>query len=149
DCAARLHVDPAMISRWLSYQEAAPAVQRAFDDGTITVKEMNSLASLPREQQDSLLQLKLSSGLSAQDVEARTRKMKKPANGAAPEHKLARIPCSLAGGIKIVLSGPDMTLDQAIEALGEALKAAKKAQAEGLTARTWTAAMRDKSGSPK
>src|SRR6266542_1386518 len=143
ECAAKLHVDPAMVTRWCSYQEVVASVQQAFDQGRITVKDMVAIGALAKEQQEGLLNLKLSSGLSASEVETQSRK-KRNGNGAA-EVKLSKIPCDLPNGIKVVLSGPEMSLDDAVEALSEALKAAKEAQGDGLTAKTWSAQMRDKS----
>lgn len=56
-----------------------------------------------------------------------------------------RIACVLASGVSIVASGPELSLDDLIEALGEAQKEAKKAREHGYTAKTFAAAMKDKS----
>ena len=46
--------------------------------------------------------------------------------------------------MSVVIAGKDMSLDEAIDTLAEVLKAARKAREEGLTAKSWTAAMKDK-----
>ena len=62
----------------------------------------------------------------------------------APQVRLKRIACPLASGVSITASGSELSLDDLIEALGEAQKEAKKAREQGLDAKTFSAVMRDK-----
>jgi len=53
--------------------------------------------------------------------------------------------CQLPSGVQIVVSGEGVSLEDAIEALGEAIKEMKRARDLGYTAKTFAAAMKDKS----
>jgi len=58
--------------------------------------------------------------------------------------RVKRIACPLPSGVSIVVSGEELSLDDLIEALGEAQKEAKKAREQGLDAKTFRAVMKDK-----
>jgi hypothetical protein len=51
----------------------------------------------------------------------------------------------LLSGVSVVVSGAGVSLDESIEALGEAIKEMKRARDLGYTAKTFAAAMKDRS----
>lgn len=57
---------------------------------------------------------------------------------------MKRIACPLPSGISVTVSGAELSLDELIDALGEAQKQAKKAREDGLDAKTFTAVLKDK-----
>jgi hypothetical protein len=58
--------------------------------------------------------------------------------------RLARCKLSLACGVNVTVSGEQLSLDDLIDALGEAQKEAKKARDQSLDVKTFQAVMRDK-----
>ena len=58
--------------------------------------------------------------------------------------RVKRIVCPLPTGISITLTGDELSLDESIEALGEAIREMKRARELGYTAKTFSAAMKDK-----
>ena len=53
--------------------------------------------------------------------------------------------CLLASGVSVVVSGEGVSLEESIDALGEAIKEMKRARELGYTAKTFAAAMCDRS----
>lgn len=141
DLALHLHLDPSMVTRLLSPGKCIAAAQEALRDGRIGISDCYALSKLDPADQPAMLALKLS-GASRDSIEAAGRKAR---TAGTPAARVAKVRCDLPGNISVVVSGKGVSLDQAIEALAEAHKAAKKAQADGLDAKTWTAVMRDKS----
>ena len=81
------------------------------------------------------------SGVNREGLERQSKKMRK---GAVNEVRARRIRLQLASGVEIVVSGPEMTLDEMIDSLVEASKQAKKARDQGLDANTFESVMRDR-----
>ena len=141
DLAEKLHLDPSMLTRLLSPSKCIPAWQDALKAEKVGVSDCYAASKLPPEEQAELLALKLS-GASRDTIEQAGRKSR---NGQATAVKVARVRCQLPSGVQIVVSGEGVSLDDAIEALGEAIKEMKKAREQGYTAKTFAAAMKDKS----
>jgi ParB family transcriptional regulator, chromosome partitioning protein len=141
DLAEFLHIDPSMVTRWMSPSKCIPAVQEALKEGKIGISDCYPISKLPESEQAPLLALKLS-GASRDAIEQAGRR--KRTNGT-PAVKLARIKAVLPSGVVIVASGEGLTLDDLIESLGEAQREAKKAREQGLDAKTFSAVLRDKS----
>jgi ParB family chromosome partitioning protein len=140
DLAAHLKVDPSSITRLMSPSKCTTAWQDALRDGKAGISEVYAASLLPQSEQGDLLALKLS-GASRDQIEKAGRKARV---AVPPAAKVSRIPILLPGGVSIVIAGADMSLDDAIEALTEALKSARKSRDEGLTAKSFAAAMKDK-----
>jgi hypothetical protein len=69
----------------------------------------------------------------------------KPRDGQqTPEIKVCSIRCPLPSGTTVTIKGHEMTLEDAINALAELLKAMKKASEEGLDGSTFARICRDK-----
>jgi ParB family transcriptional regulator, chromosome partitioning protein len=142
--AEYLHLDPSMVTRLLSPGRCIKEWRDALQAGTVGIGDIYAASRLPKEQQLGLLTLKLS-GASRDAIEKAGRQALKQAT-AAPEEKVGRVKVALPTGVSIVLSGQgqELTLSATIDALSDALKAARRAQDEGLSAKSWTAAMKDK-----
>ncbi len=82
------------------------------------------------------------SGASRDAIEQAGRKSR---NGTAPAVKVARVKCVLPSGVNVVVSGEGVSLDESIDALSEAIKEMKRARELGYTAKTFAAAMKDRS----
>jgi ParB family chromosome partitioning protein len=140
DVAAELHLTESMIVRLFSPSKCSGPWQDALRDGAVGISDCYAASKLPPADQAGLLVLKLS-GASRDAIEAAGRKSR---SGSAPAIRARKIKCPLASGVDITVSGKELTLDEAIEALIEASKEARKARDQGLHAKTFEASMRDR-----
>jgi hypothetical protein len=89
------------------------------------------------KEQHRLLALKLN-GASRDEIEQQGRKER---SGGAQAVRLARCKLSLSSGVNVTVSGEQLSLDDLIDALGEAQKEAKKARDQSLDVKTFQAVM--------
>jgi ParB family chromosome partitioning protein len=129
ELATQLHLTESMIVRVLSPSKCTAPWQEALREGAVGISDLYAASKLPAEDQAGLLTLKLS-GASRDALEAAGRKSR---NAIVP-----------AGGVLVVVSGNEMTLDELIEALAEAGKEARKARDQGLHVKTFAASLRDR-----
>jgi ParB family chromosome partitioning protein len=141
DLAEQLHLDPSMVTRLLSPSRCIRAVQEALAAGKIGISDCYAISKLPEKEQAGLLALKLA-GASRDAVEQARRKSQ---NSGKETVRVQKVKCMLPSGITVVVSGEGVSLEESIEALGEAIKEMKRARDLGYTARTFAAAMRDRS----
>jgi len=139
--AEHLDMDPSMVTKMLPAGEPIAAVEDAFKAGRIGIGDRYNISLLPPAEQPVPLELKLS-GASRDEVARESRK-RRNGKGAA-QVRASKIKCPLPSGIVITASGADLSLDDFIEALGAALKEAKKALEQGLDSKTFAAVVRDK-----
>ena len=140
DLAAHLGKDPSTVTRWLCPDDLIPEAKRAFLDGKFGFAKAYAIAKLPHESQGGLLNLTLS-GATRDVLEQQGRKRRA---SVVPTVRASKIIIALTGGAKVVVSGDDMTLDEAIEAVQEAHKEMRKGRDQGLDAKTLQAVCRDK-----
>ena len=131
--ARKLSLSEGAVSKIMAAENAVPAVLDAFRDGRIEAAKAYAIASLPPESQPELLAAALA-GATRDELEQRARTRKRPAPTAV---RVKRICCPLPSGVTVMLSGAELTLEEVIDALAEAGKAARKALQEGLDARLW------------
>jgi ParB/RepB/Spo0J family partition protein len=141
DLAAHLKVDPSSITRLLSPSKCTTAWQDALKSGQVGISAVYAASKLPQSEQDVLLAMKLS-GASRDQIEKAGRKAR--SSGTEQAEKVSRIPIRLPGGVSIVITGSDMSIDDAIDALTDVLKSARKSRDEGLSAKSFAATMKDK-----
>jgi ParB family chromosome partitioning protein len=141
DLAAHLKLGESTVTKYLSPSRCNPDVQQALEAGQIGISVCYEISRAPIDQQGELLRLKLS-GTSRDGLAEHVRKQKRE---STPQVRVKRIACPLPSGISIVVSGEELSLDDIIEALGEAQKEAKKGREQGLDSKTWQSVMRDKS----
>ena len=139
DLADYLHLDPASVSRLLSASKCSKDWQDAFRDGKVTISDIYAASKLPIEDQAGLLALKLT-GASRDDLERAGRRKRAGATSAARSSKI-KVP--LVSGAVVTVSGDEISLDDAIEAAGEAVKQMKAALAKGITAKSAMAYWKD------
>lgn len=140
DLAEHLKLDPSMVTRLLSPGRCIKAVQEALAAGKLGISDCYAISKLAEDGQAELLALKLS-GASRDAIEQAGKKKR---NGDKETVRLARVKCVLPSGVQIVVSGEGISLDEVIEAMGEAQKEAKKAREQNLDVKTWQSVMRDK-----
>jgi ParB family chromosome partitioning protein len=141
DLATRLRLDPGMVTRLLSPGKCVLAVREALKSGRVTLADCYAISRAGSDgQQDELLAAKLD-GASAAEVTHRVRKAKR----GTPAVKVCRLRCPLPSGavVQVSLAG-EGGIDEALEAVQDWMKEARKASEQGLDARTFERVCRDK-----
>ncbi|MAT50224.1 MAG: hypothetical protein CMK32_03455 [Porticoccaceae bacterium] len=140
DLASHLKLSEGTVSKYLAAGKAVPEVQQALEAGEIGITAVYEISRAASEKQAELLALKRN-GTSRDDLASHVRRQKQD---DAPQVRMKRILCPLASGVSITVSGNELSLDDLIEALGDAQKEARKAREQGLDAKTFSAVMKDK-----
>jgi ParB family transcriptional regulator, chromosome partitioning protein len=142
ELAEKIDRDPSMLTRLLSLWKCIPPVIKAAEEGKIGPKAWYQISLLPEAEMAGLLAMHLS-GMPADQIASISRQKRKPAS-TAPAARLSRVRCALPSGVQIVVSGAELSLDELIEAFGEAAKEAKRAREQGLDIKTMSRVMADK-----
>ncbi|MBI1246882.1 ParB/RepB/Spo0J family partition protein [bacterium] len=140
DLATHLKLSEGTVSKYLAAGKAVPEVQQALEAGEIGITAVYEISRAATEKQAELLELKRN-GTSRDGLASHVRRQKQE---DAPQVRMKRILCPLASGVSISASGSELSLDDLIEALGDAQKEARKAREQGLDAKTFSAVMKDK-----
>ena len=140
ELAAHLHLGESTITKYLAPSRCVPEVQKALEDGRVGITACYEISRAAPESQAEMLALKLS-GTSRDGLAERVRRQK---SQSTPQVRVKRIVCPLPSGVTITLAGDELSLDESIDALGEAAKEMKRARELGYTAKTFSAAMKDK-----
>lgn len=140
DLAHHLKLSESMVTKYLSPSRCTQPVQTALEAGEVGITTCYEISRAAPEQQEELLTLK-KSGASRDRIAQRIRKQ---SNKDAPQPRMKRVICPLSSGIRISVTGSQLSLDDFIEALGEAQKEARKAREQKLDVKTWQSVMRDK-----
>lgn len=142
ELAEHLQMDPSLPGKYLSLFDTIPAVQEAADAGTIGLAAWYQISLVPHAEQAALLEMHLAGMPAARIAEVSRRKRKAVSTASAV--KVSRLKVPLPGGATVQVSGAGISLDEAIDATQEALKAMKKAREDGLDSRTAQAVFKDK-----
>ncbi len=140
DLASHLKLSESTVTKYMAPSRCIPEVQEALEAGQIGITACYEISRAPQEQQAELLRLKLA-GTSRDALADHVRKQK---SKSTPQVRVKRITCALPSGLSVTVSGQELSLDELIEALGEAQKEAKRAREQGLDAKTFSAVMKDK-----
>lgn len=140
DLAGHVKLGESTVTKYLSPSRCSPEVQAALEAGQIGITAVYEISRAAAEQHADLLALKLS-GTSRDGLAERVRKQK---SQSTPQVRVKRILCPLPSGVSIAVSGAELSLDDFIEALGDAQKEARKAREQALDAKTFSAVMKDK-----
>ena len=140
DLARCVKLDPSTVTRLLSPSKCVAEVVEALRENKIAISDAYEISKQEdREGQLRLLALK-KAGASREVLAAQGRKQR---SAATPAVRTAKIRCPLPSGCTITVTGQDVTLDEAIESLKEAIKAMTKARDTGLDAKTAQAVWKD------
>ena len=140
DLARCLKLDPSTVTRLLSPSKCVPEVVEALRENKIAISDAYEISkAVDREDQLRLLSLK-NAGASREVLAAQGRKQRA---AATPAVRVSKIKCPLPSGQVITVSGQELSLDEAIESLKEAIKAMTKARDTGLDAKTAMAVWKD------
>ena len=141
EIAAALNVDASTITRYLCLDACIESVREAARDELIGVKATYQISLEPPERQAELLAEALAGG-AGRVVKAR----KKAAGTGSASAKTSKIKVVLGSGVVITVGGGNgsLSLEEAIAELTEALSEMRKAEKQGLDAKTFMAVCRDR-----
>lgn len=138
DLAAHLHLDPSSITRILSTSKIIPEAKEALKQNKIGISDAYAMSKVAIEDQHTLLAMKLH-GASRDALEQAAKKKQGESKSIT---RTSKIKCPLTSGVTVIVTAKEISLDEAIDALKEAMKAMKKARDTGLDAKTaqavWT-----------
>ena len=147
DLGERLRLEPAEVTKLLAPAKCAAPVREALADGRLGLGHCYAISRADTEAgQMALLEAALV-GATRDELDRRVRAAKAAKPAAAPAERVGRIKCPLPSGIVVTLSGCELWMDDVVEALAEAAKAARKARSDGLDAKVWAAVMARKAES--
>ncbi len=140
DLAQCLKVDPSTVTRFRSPSKCVAEVVEALRENKIAISDAYEISkAVDREDQLRLLSLKCA-GANREALAAQGRKQRA---AATPAVRVSKIKCPLPSGQVITVSGQELSLDEAIDSLKEAIKAMSKARDTGLDAKTAMAVWKD------
>jgi len=144
DFAKLLGFEASMITRLRSAAKVIPPVREAFAAGKIGLSTVYAISKceLPEDQEQMLVQAL--SGASRDAIEQAGRRSRKGKTTKGEAGKTTKVHCLLPTGVQIAVSGKGLSLGTAIEALADAIKEMRAAKANGYTAKTFAASMKDK-----
>jgi hypothetical protein len=116
------------------------SVQAAFAEGKIGISDCYAISRLSEAEQPAALAMRLN-GASRDELASHARRQQ---SSEKPTVRAGRVKCELGGGVSVVVAGDSLGLDEVIEALGAAQKAARAARDQNLDVKTWSAVMRDR-----
>jgi ParB family chromosome partitioning protein len=132
DLAAHLKLSESTVTKYQAASRCIPEVQDALAAGKLGITAVYEISRVAADQQAELLRLKLS-GTSRDGLAEHVRKQRA---AATPAVRVSKIKCPLPSGQVITVSGHELSLDEAIDALKEAIKAMTKARDTGLNSAT-------------
>lgn len=139
--AKTLHVSEGFICRALALLELPEDLQAQINEGSLDA----SRGYLLSQESDPERQRQLAAEAQSVSREELAHRVRRQKTQGVPQVRAKRIQCPLASGVCVTVSGADLSLDDLIEALGDAQKEARKAREQKLDVKTWQSVMRDKS----
>jgi ParB/RepB/Spo0J family partition protein len=130
DLAKQLSKDPSMVTRYMSPSDLIPEALEAFMAGKFGFSKAYAIAKSPDQQETLRLTL---GGATRDEIERQARKKR---GAGTPTVRASKIKVPLVSGPTVVITGDDISLEEAIEAASEAVKQMKAAVAKGLNAKT-------------
>lgn len=138
ELAARLHLDPSSVTRYLAYRDGTPELQKAYLSGQIDLTRMYAIVKLPLEQQNEALALAFS-GASRETIK---RAGRKSSTGKTATVTKKRVTIAMPHGASVVLTGNAMGMAEVVDLLSETLKQARRA-ADRYDLKNWIRMMAD------
>lgn len=144
DLAKLLGFEASMITRLRSVSKVTPLVREAFAAEKIGLSTVYAISKCesPADQEEMLTQAL--SGASRDAIEQVGRRSRKEKAAKDEAGKTAKVHCLLPTGVQITVTGKGLSLGTAIDALVDGIKEMRAAKANGYTAKTFAASMKDK-----
>lgn len=143
EIAEALSIDPATVSKLLTLSQTIPAAREALNEGLIGIDDGYALSKLPEAEQAVLLQQRLSGEIASRDAMRREVRARKRPTAETDAKRVSRMKATLASGATITVAREGLDMLGLIDALGELIKLAKKAERDRLDVKTFEAILRD------
>lgn len=145
DLGETLDIDGSTVGKLLTLFTCTQEVQDAAKAGKLGVTDWYPISRLAPEEQAAMLALKRD-GASRDTLarESRKRRSENTRPGETLAARASKIRIELTTGVTVTVSGVDLDLDQAIEAVNDAHKEMRRGRDLGLNARTIVSVARDK-----
>ncbi len=141
--AKELGVSDSLVGDYLSLLTLPPDVQEQVNSGALHLSKATLIA---QQESDPLRQrelAELAKDFSRSELAAKVKKTRRDEKQTSSV-KVSSMRCPLPSGTTVVVKGHELTLEDAIEALTELLKAMKKASEDGIDGSTFSRVCRDK-----
>ena len=109
-------------------------VQKALESEEINLTQMYAISKVSAEEQLSML----TAALNGEGRDKLEQSRRKRQNAKTSSVRVDRISCPLPSGRKVVITGEELTLEDAINEVAELLKNRKKANEEGLDGKVFS-----------
>ena len=141
--ADHLSIDPKMVKVLLSPGQLIAEAREAFIQGKIGISDCYVLSLQDTaHSQMKLLQKKLAGA--SRDAIAQAGRKQRSGNGTFPAAKAGKLRIPLPSGVIITVAGEELSLEDAIHELSEALAEMRKAEKQNLDIKTFQAICRDR-----
>ncbi len=143
DLAKQLGVSESLVGDYLSLCTLPADVQELVNSGALHLSKASLIAqqeSDPQRQRDLAA---LAKDISRSELVSRVKQARQNAQKTTAV-RVSSMRCPLPSGTTVVVKGHELTLEDAIEALTELLKAMKKASDDGIDGSTFSRICRDK-----
>jgi ParB family chromosome partitioning protein len=144
ELAKLLGFEASMITRLRSVSKVTPSVREAFAAGRIGLSTVYAISKCESAADQEQMLAQALSGASRDAIEQAGRRSRKEKSAKDEAGKTAKVHCLLPSGVQITVSGKGLSLGSAIDALTDAIKEMRAAKANGYTAKTFAASMKDK-----
>lgn len=141
--AKELGVSDSLVGDYLSLLTLPPDVQEEVNSGALHLSKATLIAQQESDQQRQRELAELAKELSRSELAARMKQARRDQTQTASV-KVSAMRCPLPSGTTVVVKGHELTLEDAIDALTELLKAMKKASEDGIDGSTFSRVCRDK-----
>lgn len=139
ELAAKVSVSQSTVSKLLALQKLSPEARAKVAAGNLDVEK----AALVASQADPAAQAALLARAATLTRDQLRRAAKPRATQPAPQERASHARFPLSAGLTVTVQGPAVTLDGAIDALADALKALKRGRDQGVGIDAMQKVMRD------
>ncbi len=141
--AEELGVSDSLVGDYLSLMKLPPDVQELVDSGALHLSKASLIAQQESDPNRQRELAALAKDMSRSELAARV-KLARRNERPAPAVRVSSMRCPLPSGTTVVVKGQELTLEDAIQALTDLLKAMKKASEDGIDGSTFSRICRDK-----
>jgi ParB family transcriptional regulator, chromosome partitioning protein len=142
ELAKELGVSDSLVADYLSLLTLPPDVQELVNSGALHLSKASLIAQQESDPDRQRELAALAGNISRNELAATVKRTRR--NAQQQEARVNSLRCPLPSGTTVVVKGRELSLDDAIQALTELLKAMKKASDDGIDGSTFSRICRDK-----
>lgn len=143
DLAKELGVSDSLVDDYLSLLALPDDLQEQVNSGVLHISKASFIAQQETDPNVQRGLAALAREMSRSELAAKVRQARRNQQ-QGPAVRVSSMRCPLPSGTTVAVKGQELTLEDAIQALTELLKAMKKASAEGIDGKTFARMCADK-----